>query len=297
MKPQGTFSRPSRPHPLTLDMIRHKWESMLARGETVGTATHHALYFVLDYFLGKPWLDTHVLFECTHPGYAAMKPVMVDDQYGVDKAHTQRALELAETLFNLQETPGLDYVIDRIMSGQIESAVAELDFGMFMRIQGTQFSYRGETGVKGQDYDVDLVYPDGTPAGCDIKCKLDGSAFSKNGLLNALKAAKTQIPEDLPGVAFVKIPQEWVNRETGEIGAGDAVHRALEEFFRNTNRMVLVAIYCKLTTEVATGTQINHVCRQWENAATKFPRDGSWDLFDPGRQVPGWANLSVVLRM
>jgi hypothetical protein len=220
---------------------------------------------------------------------------MADDEFGIDKAHTQRVLQLAETLFNLQGVRGLDERLDMLFSGQIEPTMAELDFGMFLRMQGSDFCYVPASGVKGQDYDVELLYADGLTACADSKCKLDGSGFSKDGLLSTLKKARQQLPANRPGIAFVKLPQEWVDRETGNLGLGDDVGDLLEEFFRTTGRIVLVAFYSRITTELAKGTAINHVCRQFENRHPRFKRAGSWGLFDAETQVPGWINLNAFL--
>ena len=276
-------------------MIRRKFEVVLARGEGPGTANHHALYFVLAHFLGEAWLHTYVLYGCPRQGYLSMNPTMGDCGIGVDKAHTQRVLQLAETLFNLQGVQGLDQRLDLLSGGQIESTMAELDFGMFLRMQGSDFRYVPTSGVKGQDYDVELIYPDGLTACADSKCKLDGSAFSRDGLLSTLKKARKQLPADRPGIAFVKIPQGWVDRETGSLGLGDDVADLLDEFFNSTKRIVLVAFYSRMTTELPEGTAINHVCRQFESRRSRFERTGTWGLFDPDSQVPGWISLNAFL--
>jgi len=287
--------RPKPTSRLTLDMIRRKFEVVLARGDGPGTAYHHALYSALAHFLGEAWLHTHVLYGCPRQGYLSMNPTMVDNEFGFDKAHTQRVLQLAETLFNLQAVQGLDKRLDLLFSGQIESTMAELDFGMFLRMQGADFRYVPTSGVKGRDYDVELIYPDGLIACADSKCKIDGSAFSRDGLLSTLKKARKQLPADRPGIAFVKVPQEWVDRETGNLGLGDDVGDLLDEFFRATERMVLVALYSRMTTELAEGTAINHVCREFENRRPRFERAGAWGLFDPETQVPVWISLNVCL--
>ncbi len=289
--------RPTPATPLTLDMIRAKWASMLAKGESVGTATHHACYFALEHFLGLPWLKKHVLSECSTPGYLSHRPKMVDEFIGIDKDHTQRVVQLAEALLNLQAVEGLGDRLDRLYQGQIEPTMAELDFGMFMRVQGTDFRYVEASGVKTRDYDVELFYPDGIAACGDIKCKLDGSAFSKTGLLSTLTKGRQQLPADRPGILFVKVPQEWVDRSTGILGAEEDAAEALEEFFRSTQRVVLVAFYSKMTTELAGGTAISYMCRQFENKSVRFDRDGSWGLFDVDQQKPVWLNLSAALRM
>jgi hypothetical protein len=287
--------RPEPTSPLTLDMIRRKFEVVLAKGEGPGTANHHALYYVLAHFLGEAWLRTHVLYGCASQGYLSMNPMMGEGGVGVDKVHTQRVLQLAETLFNLQGVQGMDQRLDSLFGGQIESTMAELDFGMFLRMQGSDFRYVTTSGVKGQDYDVELIYSGGLTACADSKCKLDGSEFSRAGLLSTLKKARKQLPPDRPGIAFVKIPQEWVDRETGNLGLGDDVATLLEEFFTSTERMVLVAFYSRMTTELPEGTAINHVCRQFESRRTRFERTGTWGLFDPDSQVPGWISLNAFL--
>ena len=288
-------ARPQPTSPLTLEMIRRKFEVVLAKGDGPGTANHHALYFVLAHFLGEAWLHTHVLYGCRRQGYLSMNPTMGDGGFGVDKAHTQRVLQLAETLFNLQGVQGLDQRLDLLFSGQIESTMAELDFGMFLRMQGSDFRYVPTSGVKGQDYDVELIYPDGLTACADSKCKLDGSAFSRDGLLSTLKKARKQLPADRPGIAFVKIPQEWVDRETGNLGLADDVADLLDEFFNSTERMVLVAFYSRMITELPEGTAINHICRQFESRRPRFERAGTWGLFDPDNQLPGWISLNAFL--
>jgi hypothetical protein len=133
--------RPEPTSPLTLDMTRRKFEAVLARGEGPGTANHHALYFILAHFLGEGWLHTHVLYGCPRQGYLSMNPTMGGGGFGIDKAHTQRVLQLAETLFNLQGVRGLDQRLDLLFSGQIEPTMAELDFGMFLRMQAFERSY------------------------------------------------------------------------------------------------------------------------------------------------------------
>ena len=61
-------------------------------------------------------------------------------------------------------------------------------------------------------------------------------------------------------------------------------------------RVVLVAVYSKLTTDTPEGTAINYVARQFENADSRFSRTGSWDLFDVTQQKPRWINFSSALR-
>lgn len=86
-----------------------------------------------------------------------------------------------------------------------------------------------------------------------------------------------------------------MNPAMGDGGFGDDVADLLDEFFNSTERMVLVAFYSRITAELSEGTAIDHVCRQFESRRTRFERPGTWGLFDPDRQVPGWISLNAFL--
>ena len=289
------MGRPDRFAPLTLEMIRAKWAAVRASGEAVGTTLHHACYYVLAYFFGDPWLHDHVLFGCRYPGYLTMRPVMQGGGMGIDKDHTLRVVELAEILFNLQGVPGVEHCLDRMFSGQIEPTLAELDFGMFLHRQGVAFSYVAPSGVKTQDYDVDVPYDGGSVASGDIKCKIEGSNYTEATVLNSLRKARQQLPGDRPGLIFVKVPQEWVDAGTGNLGVGDDVSETLTKFFRDTKRVLLVVFYTKLTFHLAQGTAIRHVALERENPLSRYASDRSWRLFDAVREAPAWANFSQLM--
>jgi hypothetical protein len=90
------------------------------------------------------------------------------------------------------------------------------------------------------------------------------------------------------------MPTTW--RATGNLGLGDDVSALLNEFFKGTERVVLVALYSKLTTDLPQGTAISYACRQFENRSSRFVRNGSWGLSEGARQNHGWVHLSSALR-
>jgi hypothetical protein len=276
-------------------MVHAKWTAVRASGETVGTTLHHACYYVLAYFLGDPWLHEHVLVGCRYPGLMSMRPVMQGDGMGVDKDQTLRVVQLAEILFNLQGTPGLEHCLGRLFSGQIEPIMAELDFGMFLRRQGVPFSYVAPSGVKSQDYDVDVPYEGGLTACGDIKCKIEGSDYTEATLLNSLRKVRQQLPADRPGIAFVRVPQDWVDASTGDLGVGATIAETLEKFFSTAKRMVLVVFYTRLTFEVPHGTAIRQVALERENVSSRYAGERSWRLFDEVGGAPDWVNFSRLM--
>ncbi len=294
MSAQITLLRPVRSMRLSLEMVRAKWSAVRASGEAVGTALHHSCYYVFAHFFGEPWLHDHVLAGCRYPGFLSMRPIMQDGM-GIDKDHTLRAVQLAEVLFNLQGVPGLEHCLDRMFSGQIEPTMAELDFGMFLRRQGVPFSYVAPSGAKTQDYDVDVPYEGGPIACGDIKCKIEGRGYSEATVLNSLRKVRQQLPADRPGIAFVKVPRDWVDGSTGNLGVGENVAETLAKFFSTTKRMVLVVFYTKLTFELPHGTAIRHVALERENASSRYSQDRSWRLFDEVREAPDWVNFSQLM--
>jgi hypothetical protein len=182
-----------------------------------------------------------------------------------------------------------------MFEGQIEPTIAELDFGMLLRRQGVAFGYVIPTGVKTRDYDV-YVHYEGGPVACgDIKCKLEATDYAKSSLLNSLKKAQRQFPSDMPGIVFVKVPQRWVDLNTGNLGLDTDVSDMLAKFFQTTKRVVLVVFYTKLTIHVPEGTAIRHVTLERENPNSRCVPDGSWCLFHQVKERPDWVYFSRLM--
>lgn len=288
--------RPIVSDPLTVEMIQESFQGKLRDGEEHGSALLFSLYFVIAHFLGKPWVGRHVMYGAAYSGYLTNKSEHVsEDGFARNETHFERVLQLADNMLNLQDIDGFGECLDRLFSGQIEPTMTELDFGMFMRMQGTKFRYVVTSGVKQQDYDVELTYPDGTIACAEAKCKLDGGAFTESGFLKTLKEARKQLPKDKPGVAFLKIPQEWVDEESGEIRGHSDAKSLLDGYFRTTKRIVCVVLYGKLTSTVEGCFRVQHVFRQFENPSNRFPAKSSWVLFDQVHSEYRWHNLIEIL--
>jgi hypothetical protein len=214
---------------------------------------------------------------------------------GIDKEHTLKVLELAELLYNLQGVSGLDHCLDRMFSGLIESTMAELDFGMLLQRQGIAFSYVTPTGVKTQDYDVDVRYEGGPVACGDIKCKIEGTEYAESSLMNSLKKAQKQFPSDRRGIVFVRVPQHWVDPSSGNLGVETNVAKMLAKFFKTTKRVVLVVFYTKFTFHGPEGTAIRHVALERENPQSRYAHDRSWRLFKEVKGLPDWVDFSRLM--
>jgi hypothetical protein len=128
----------------------------------------------------------------------------------------------------------------------------------------------------------------------DIKCKIEGSNYAKASLLNSLKKAQKQLPSNQPGIVFVKVPQQWVDLTTGNIGVGTDMSETLTNFFQRTKRIVLVVFYVKLTFPGPQGTYIHYVALERENPQSRYAQDRSWRLFDEDKEAD-WVNFACLM--
>ena len=150
--------------------------------------------------------------------------------------YQQRVLRLAELLANLHAVEGMDARIDDLRAGKLEDTLAELEVGAFLRRRGLEFRFITTSGTKGSDYDGELRLHDGVRVPCEIKCKVESTSATKASVLNALKAARTQLPADHPGVVYLKIPEPWLSE------LDTMVTPAASEFLAGTSRVVAVTI-------------------------------------------------------
>src|SRR6266446_2875642 len=121
-----------------------------------------------------------------------------------------RIMDLAELLYNLQNVRGFDECIARMRDGDIEGTHAELDFGRMLYLQQIPFRYVVPSGRKGSDYDIEIIYWNGLVVCGDAKCKVEATEFSAKTIDNTLEKAQRQLPDNRPGIVFVKVPPKWI---------------------------------------------------------------------------------------
>ena len=124
-----------------------------------------------------------------------------------------------------------------------------------------------------------------------------GLTYVESSLLNSLipKATEAAPEHPRPGIVFVKVPQNWVDLSTGNLGVdyrrclGDAGLK----FFPTAKRIVLVVFYAKLTSHGAGGDGfIPPRSAQRENPQSRYARDRSWRLFTEVKEPPDWIDFS-----
>jgi hypothetical protein len=122
----------------------------------------------------------------------------------------ERTLHIAELLFNLQSVEGIDgRVEDCLKPDRVEPTYAELEAGAFLLRRGVSFKFVEPSGVKGSDYDGQLRLVSGVRVNCEMKCKIESTTLARRTVRNTLRLAGEQLPDNEPGLIFLKIPEAW----------------------------------------------------------------------------------------
>jgi hypothetical protein len=137
-------------------------------------------------------------------------------------------------------------------------------------------------GIRGQDYDVEVQYPDGLIACAEAKCNIDSTRLSENTIRNKLDAARKQLPADRPGIIFVKMPPRWMAEPSfAELTIGTA-----RRFLDGTRRIVSVKFYTAPNSIEGTELMQQHAYKEISNPVTYFGLNRNWDLFQKWELPP-----------
>jgi hypothetical protein len=234
-------------------------------------------------FLGEKWFDLHIMPNRRKPGFLTMDGT---DATTLDKS-AYRLMDLAELLYNLQHVVGFDEYITRMRDGDIDGTYAELDFGRMLYLNQIKFRYIVPSGVKGSDYDVDVIYPNGLTVCGDAKCKIEATEFGVKTIDDTLRGARRQLPDNQPGIVFVKIPPRWL--ETPNFA--HVCHAVAWDFLRTTQRIVSVKYYAAPLSFMNGILAIHHAFMEISNPITDFGNDQNWDIFRRHILPPEWNGM------
>jgi hypothetical protein len=234
-------------------------------------------------FLGEKWLDRYVMPNRRRPGFLTMNET---NGASLDMS-AYRIMDLAELLYNLQNVPGFDECIARMRNGDIEGTHAELDFGRMLYLHKIRFRYVIPSGLKGRDYDVDVIYPNGLAVCGDAKCKVETTEFGTKTIDDTLEKARSQLPADRPGIVFVKLPPKWM-----EIPNFATISAAVaRDFLRTTKRVVSVKYYTSPITFIDDMLKVQHAFQEVSNPITDFGNFQNWNIFRINLMRPEWNGM------
>jgi len=130
-------------------------------------------------------------------------------------------------------------------------------------------------GTTGFDYDIEVEYPNGVLASADAKCKIESTDFSDNTIRNTLNKARKQLPDDSPGIVFVKVPPRWI----ADAKCTAAMLEVAQSFLLVTRRVVSVKYYSSPITFSKNMLRHDHVYKEISNPLTDFGNNTDWSIF------------------
>jgi hypothetical protein len=226
---------------------------------------------VLKAYLGVEWAETHVLPTRGKKGFLS-----VDESNPVKKEISFiKLIDLAETLYNLQWIGGFDECISRMRKGDVEGSLAELDFARMLFVNKVPFRFVIPIGVKKLDYDFDIICKNEIEACADSKCKIDTTEFSENGIRNVLQKARKQLPNERPGIIFVKVPERWLNEDEFQRLSIPCANR----FLGGVRRIVSIKFYTTRVTFKNNVMRVDYAFKEISNPNTDFGNDVDWSIF------------------
>jgi hypothetical protein len=242
-----------------------------------------AAYHILAALFGDDWVEMHITADRAPTNF--FRNTSTDDH-----ARTMgriRLIQLAEMTFNLQYVLGLYKSVQMIQGGDIEAGFAELEVGRILHINDMQFEFVVPKGIEGDDYDLELSFDD-VLACCETKCKVETTEVSENTVLNALKHGRKQLPENKPGIIFVKVPPAWHKTDKQFI---TFLSETTNKFLRNTKRIVSVKFYSSLLVQTDIAYVPTMLQFEMNNARNRFSPDRDWGIFRTTRTPTSWVAL------
>ena len=186
-------------------------------------------------------------------------------------------------LFNLQHIEGFGDLMSRMRTVEPEAAIADLQIGKILYMLNIPFRFVTPQQKLGDDYDMEITYPDGVVVCAETKCRIEKTVLGPSTIRNALRKARGQLPPNRPGIIFVKCPQQWF-----EDGKRETTQRQLladvSKFFGRANesprnqRIVSVKFYAEVLT-YSDGVVENTIERiETSHHRNKFYPNRDWDF-------------------
>jgi hypothetical protein len=162
---------------------------------------------LLHQVFGKEWINQKIL---------TLKARMLLQDQNQDFRGEAKLMNLiqmlGEGLFNLRCVKVFENILEKMATDNIDAALAEIESGRLLKHQGIQFNFVKRTGIKRQDYDIQIS-DRGAEICCKTKFKTEGTKFSSKLFEDNLSQGKKQLPLDKPSLLLIKVPTEWTDNE------------------------------------------------------------------------------------
>jgi hypothetical protein len=191
-----------------------------------------------------------------------------------NEIQTFKTVDLGELLFNLQHIDGFDDCIERLKAGNVEPCLAELDVARMLYINDHIFWFNRPEGEGGYNFDFMLILSNDAVAAIEAKCNLEIGEVNINSIRNSLAKARKQLPKNVPGIIFVKVPASSASQP----GFADQAVKVAQEFLAGTERVVSVKFYVAPFEYKDGFIGQTHAFFEISNPNNKFDKSANWDL-------------------
>jgi hypothetical protein len=119
------------------------------------------------------------------------------------------------------------------------------------------------------------LLPNGQVACADAKCKIEETIFSEGGIKEALKKARGQLPNEKPGIVFVKVPEHYLADPDFQAKSIQLAQR----FLGGVTRIVSVKYYVEPIRLFSNVMQVQLGFGEVSNPKTDFGNNVDWSVF------------------
>jgi hypothetical protein len=237
---------------------------------------------VISYFLGQPWVERHIV-QSKEDGFLFPGFTNQPDR----SASMRRIWELADMLRNLQFIQGFEQPLSKLKTDNVEASFAAFEIGRTLLRAGVRFRFVKPRGVRGKDYDYE-AYPNDTDTVCiEGKCALRSTDVSNETIQRALNEARQQLPEDKPGVIFVRVPEAWVEDHFNTPFA-----RITKGFLSQTQRVAAVIVCSRVSIQFEETKMMSpFVARVFFSERPEFAHAKSWNLVKASIFESDWRTI------
>jgi len=269
--------------PTALEAVRGEFSAKYANPGDVSQILANEIAI---HYLGRPWYEKYVISRS--PG---AKYLGVNNNAPADAITTRilRYLEFSETLLNLQGIEGFEAVLDELSHGKIESACGELEIARMLACFGIKFRFIPPNRGTKLNYDFEVFYPDGLKVCAEVAAKCEGTAARAKSITTSLKDSRAQLPDDQPGVIFVKVPELWVR----DVELARQMKNVATGYLNQSTHIRSVKFYAPITIYTSECTARRNVYTEVSNP--KF-LERNWDMFrdesvPEGGRPPWWLRI------
>lgn len=279
------------PIQLTEEHIEYSLACFLANRKN-RRANKDAEYYVLKvaqdiigYYMGKKLLQERLLSR-NDSFFGISQDSESSYRYGF------RVIRLAEILYNLQRTTGVEHRLGTLKHDDLESILGEMECASFLynADQNFRFVVPANDARRGSCYDAELTTAAGAIINCEMKAKSKETPMTAESVWNTCEHARRQLPKGKPGLILLRLPEVWSSTSDFK----SVMRPGLEKAVRQSDRLVGIVIVWESWFSTAGQERLCiYAYDAWLNKRSKlFDEDIYRSISMLGTRPSSWASIS-----